>query len=141
MNYIPWDTYQAFAYQTKLWKLTCQKCSLKLICNFLDLAPSCIVDIFLLRCNILLNWFTNYKNTCENVIKKAKYWFPTQPNLIKISDFSLKWNTRCFFYKSRFFFNLASVLVNFFMNWASDVAEVLLHIMIIILRRLYIYYK
>ena len=54
-----------FAFQSKLWKLTCQKFSLKLICNFLDLVPSCIVDIFLLRCSILLNWFTNYKKTCK----------------------------------------------------------------------------
>ena len=30
--------------------------------------------------------------------------------------------TRCFFYKQRFFFNSASVLLKVFINWASNVA-------------------
>ena len=51
-----------------------------------------------------------------------------------------QWKHAFLFYKQRFFFNSPSVLLNYFMNWASNV-DCLIHISIIIMRHfLYLLY-
>ena len=52
--------------------------------------------------------------------QKVSYTGPYNATPVNFLFKSSLWITR-FFYKQRFFFNSASVLLNFFMNWASNV--------------------